>query len=168
MGRKGTAAAPAFREGARPGSQQAGAPSHPSVPSARLPGRRFCDRGISISVKSRKQCPPVRGDEKSGAGCRGAFKSPRRWDRTDPRGRLRGDEGGEVRAACACFRGDPRPGVQDGLGGSQPRGNRGSSLPAPHPTRTTGPAPRLCPETTALGPAPERASLDRCPQSLEP
>lgn len=37
--------------------------------------------------------------------------------------------------------------------------NRVLSLPPP--TRTTGPLPRLCPETTALGPAPERASA-RC------
>lgn len=38
------------------GPAEAGAPLHPSVPSAGLPGQRPRGPGISISVKARKQC----------------------------------------------------------------------------------------------------------------
>lgn len=87
---------PAFREGCPSGGSQPRL-AHLLTPRCPLPasrGRRFSDRGISISVKSPQTMPPpVRGDEKSGAGWRGAFEVPERWGRGDPRGRLRGDEG---------------------------------------------------------------------------
>lgn len=53
---------------------QAGALLHPSVPSAGLGGRGLRSLGISISVKSRKQCP-VCGEMKVGTEWRGGLKS---------------------------------------------------------------------------------------------
>ena len=147
---------PAFREGCASGGSQPRL-AHlltPPCPLPASPGRRFCDRGISISVKSPQTMPPLCGEMKSPAPGGGArLKSPK--------GGAAGIRGGgcvemkageKCRAVCARLRSDPSPGVQDGRGGSQPPGN---------PSLHYSPRPRPLPRNYALGPAPGPVSA-RC------
>lgn len=127
---------PAFREGCPSGGSQPRL-AHlltPRCPLPASPGRRFCYRGISISVKSRQTMPPLCGEMKSPAPGGGArLKSPK-----GGAAGIRGDgcvemkAGEKRRAACARLRSDPSPGAQDGRGGSQPPGNP-SALYSPRP-----------------------------------
>ncbi|CAI9152563.1 unnamed protein product [Rangifer tarandus platyrhynchus] len=155
---------PAFREGCPSGGSQPRL-AHlltPRCPLPASPGRCFCDRGISIFVKSPQTMPPLCGEMKSPAPGGGArLKSPK--------GGAAGIRGGgcvemkageKCRAACARLRSDPSPGIQDCRGGSQPPGN---------PSALYSPRPRPLPRNYRP-PAGSRAGLRpmRRPQSLEP
>lgn len=102
--------------------------------------------------------PPLCGEMKSpalGGGAR--LKSPK-----GGAARIRGGgcvdmkAGEKCRAACACLRGDPRPGVQDGLGGSQPPGN---------PSALYSPRPLPPPNPGATEPAPQALSSHYRPRA---
>ena len=150
----------AFREGCPSGGSQPRL-AHLLTPRCPLPaslGHWLCDRRISISVKSPQTMPPLCGEMKSpalGGGAR--LKSPK-----GGAARIRGGgcvdmkAGEKCRAACACLRGDPRPGVQDGLGGSQPPGN---------PSALYSPRPLPPPNPGATEPAPQALSSHNRPRA---
>ncbi|XP_055257336.1 collagen alpha-1(I) chain-like [Moschus berezovskii] len=106
--------------------------------------------------------PPLCGEMKSPAPGGGArLKSPK-----GGAARIRGDgcvemkAGEKCRAACACLRGDPRPGVQHGRGGSQPPGNP-SALYCPRATGPARPAPQASvPQLPPPGRLPGRPPPD--------